>query len=1192
MRPPADIQREIACLKREIDQLCQRERYEEAMGLATRVHDLTRACIGEESPDFVNSLNNLAALYLVTDDYAVAAPLLQQALKIGRAILGELHPDLVGILQNLATLYQTMGNYAEAEPFLQKILAIQRAALGEDHPDLVDTLNSLAEGYEVTRNYVAAEPLYCQALRIQGTALGESHPDFATGLINVAELYQMMGRYTTAEPLYQRALEIDRKALGESHPQTVSIMNNLAVLYLKMGKYGDAESLLQQAVEMERAHLGEEHPDFATSLHNLAGVYLEIANYAAAEPLYQRALEITRKALGKDHPEVGTCLNTLAGLYLVMGNYTAAEALYQEGLEIRRKALGEAHPDVATSLSSLAGLYHERGNYAAAELQLQQALEVSRMALGETHPEVGTVLNALAGLYLEIGNYAKAKVLYQQVQEIQRKALGEQSPILAITLENLAVLYLMVDDYAAAEPLLRRASAINRTALGEHHPEVAISLNNLAALYHHGSRNYAEAESLYRQALTINLAALGPDHPALATGLSNLGVVRDSMGDYAGAESLYLQALEKTRSTFGEDHPQFANIANNLASLYVAMDRKAEAMRLIERATAIDERMIGQIFSISSENQRMAYLSILQTHFDAFLSLVLQDFSDSPTAVQVTLDLVLRRKAIGAEALAAQRDAVLGGRYPELKSKLQELIILRIQIAQKTLNGPGPEGLSAHQQLLARWNAQRERLEAELARQIPEMNLQRQLRTANRQAIAQALPAGAVLVELVRIRVYDFKAVPARGESRWKPARYLAFVLCASELNHTKMIDLGEADPIDQKIAAFRASITGEIESSNGEPAATPQTEMEQTSADTEETESEATRFGRLAGRRLRSALYREAGIAIRAAVFDVLLPALRGGKRLFLAPDGDLSQLPFEVLPLDEDRYLLDEYQISYLGVGRDMLRFRTVSTDKAQPALVIANPDFNLGKETMQSFHVDHPFPKLNGTREEGQAVADLLKVKPFMTNAALKSTLKAYHSPTILHIATHGFFQNDPPRDRNLEQPLTDVMGGAKENRLARLGRMENPLLRSGLALAGANTWAQKGTLPPEAEDGILTAEDVTGLDLLDTELIVLSACETGLGAVHVGEGVFGLRRAFILAGAKTLVMSLWKLPDHETRELMTNFYHYLLEGSSRTDALRRAQLAMRETRPHPFYWGAFICQGNPGPLLYSSICSKRD
>ncbi|MCI0413736.1 CHAT domain-containing protein [bacterium] len=144
--------------------------------------------------------------------------------------------------------------------------------------------------------------------------------------------------------------------------------------------------------------------------------------------------------------------------------------------------------------------------------------------------------------------------------------------------------------------------------------------------------------------------------------------------------------------------------------------------------------------------------------------------------------------------------------------------------------------------------------------------------------------------------------------------------------------------------------------------------------------------------------------------------------------------------------------------------------------------------------------------------------------------------------------------------------------------------NPLLRSGLALAGANTWLRGKSPPAEAEDGILTAEDVSGLDLLATELVVLSACETGLGQVHTGEGVFGLRRAFVLAGARTLVMSLWKVPDQQTQELMENFYQRLLIGESRADALRGAQITVKASHPDPVFWGAFICQGDPGPLQF--------
>jgi CHAT domain-containing protein len=211
-------------------------------------------------------------------------------------------------------------------------------------------------------------------------------------------------------------------------------------------------------------------------------------------------------------------------------------------------------------------------------------------------------------------------------------------------------------------------------------------------------------------------------------------------------------------------------------------------------------------------------------------------------------------------------------------------------------------------------------------------------------------------------------------------------------------------------------------------------------------------------------------------------------------------------------------------------------------------------------------------------------MFNVHPLLGRDVLETRLKACRSPCILHIATHGFFLPNQVRAPRQERPGTELsseMGSSGLGRLSSQG-LENPLLRSGLALAGANTWLARRPLPEEAEDGILTALDVSGLDLSSTELVVLSACETGLGDIHVGEGVFGLRRAFALAGAKTLVMSLWNVPDWHTQTLMEEFYRRILEGKPRAAALREAQLAMQSKAPDPYYWGAFICQGEPGPL----------
>jgi CHAT domain-containing protein/tetratricopeptide (TPR) repeat protein len=921
--------------------------------------------------------------------------------------------------------------------------------------------------------------------------------------------------------------------MSEDIQQQISKLNQHVIKLYQQGRYEEAIQPASQARDLSSQYPGEDHPSFATSLNNLAELYRSMGNYTQAEPLYKQAMEIRRKALGEDHPDFATSLNNLAELYRSMGNYTQAEPLLKQAMEIRRKALGEDHPSFAQSLNNLAVLYDSMGNYTQAEPLLKQAMEIVRKALGEDHPDFAASLNNLAVLYHSMGNYTQAEPLYKQAMEIRRKALGED------------------------------------------HPHFATSLNNLAMLYY-------------------------------------------SMGNYTQAEPLLKQAMEIVRKALGEDHPHFAQSLNNLAALYTATDRETEALPLKEQAASIDDLMIGQVFSIGSESQRTTYLKKVRMNLEGFISLVSQHLSSSQAAINSAIELVLRRKAIGAEALAAQRDAVLGGRYPELEPKLRDLINLRMEIAQKTLAGPGQEGLTEHQKTLSIWNKQKENLEAELARQIPEMNLEQKLKQIDRQAIASTLPDGSALIEFVRFDVVDFKAVPAKGESSWKPARYLAFVILAGEPDNVQMIDLGEARFTDKRIARFRDSITGKPEDVYYDQAATGSLPADEPMPD------RSTRpkgvFSRLLGyfkrpeqeetRRDLGVAFEESvqvpgnedGVKLREAIFNKLKPALSRCKHLFISPDGELSRVPFEILPNKTGRFLIDDYHISYLGAGRDILRFGTESTAQPAGSLVIADPDFDLGLKGpgrlpqrgkfygRQSRDLDRSslhFGHLPGTQKEGNNISNMLGVKPWLKGNALEARIKKYRSPRILHFATHGFFLKDQERDPNKEKRdlgALDSLGFAESGGMGRLSglNLENPLLRSGLALAGVNTWLKGQSPPSDAEDGLLTAEDVTGMDLLDTELVVLSACETGLGEVRTGEGVFGLRRSFVLAGADTLVMSLWKVPDQQTQELMEEFYSRILAGEPRAEALKNAQMSIRSKHPHPFYWGAFICQGDPSPL----------
>jgi tetratricopeptide (TPR) repeat protein/CHAT domain-containing protein len=1188
--------------------LCQVGDYSAAEPLCSQALGIYRAALGPQHPRYVDGLNNLARVHVNTGNYPAAEPLFREVIEICRAVLGEQDPNFAAALGNLAGLYQDRGDFSAAEPLYRQARDVYHTALGERHPAFAATLDSLAMLAYERGDLAESEALYRQVLEIRRTTLGERHPDFPESLGNLAGILQVRGEYAAAEAAYREVLAIYRDVWDNRHPNYHVSLNNLALLHVETRNYAAARPLLEQVLETVRATRGEQDPDYAVRLKNLAEVCKNLGDYAAVEPMLRQAGEVFRAKVGERHPNSLDCLHSLANLYHVMGDHAAAVSLHQQVLELRRAAEGERHPHFAVCLNDLALVCNDTGDYAAAESYSRQALEAWRRAVGVRHSKYALSLITRAMIVREIGDHSAAESLSHQALEIIqaiRGGTGAHDLDSAYALVSLASTYARRRDFAAAEPLCRQAAEAFRAAFGERHPLHLTALSNLASLYWQRG-DYAAAEPLHRQVLDTRRAVLGERHPDTAASLNNLAAVCSSLGRYETAESLYRQALEVIRPTLGECHRHFVSTLYNLANALVAVGREGEALELMRQAGTTQTRLIGQVFGFASERQRMAFLREVLPDYAAFLSLLRGHFAGVPEIVLLGLELVLCRKALGAEALATQLDAVLGGRYPAQEARLRELAVLRQQIARNLLAGPGAEGAPARRLQIDRWITSKERLEAELARHIPEMDLHQRLSYSSPQAVVLNLPESTALVEFVVYLDLNLHSI-----------RYLAFILLAGGPAGAQLIDLGPTATIDRLITDFRAGITGRAEFGEGgdepHPGVAPP--------------------GESAGNRLR------------AALFDPLTNALKGRKWLLLAPDGDLNLLPFGVLPLPDGRFLLDEYRISYVGVGRDVLRFQNPSGRQPGEPLVVADPDFDLvvradaaaeparlGRLAANRTSRDlgrgrYHFPRLPGTRVEGERVGARVGVRPLLRGEALEGQLKGCHSPRILHLATHGFFLPNPrpelshPFGRNLELGFASDPAGLGP--LSGLG-MENPMLRSGLALAGANTFLRGGALPDEAQDGILTAEDVAGLDLLDTELVVLSACETGLGQVQVGEGVFGLRRAFIVAGAKTLVMSLWRVPDLATAFLMDRLYDNLLaRGVDRDLALRDAQRATRDVtvgelraewlsgtmierlaagdaearraleelarqpdghRPfaHPFYWGAFICQGGTAPL----------
>jgi CHAT domain-containing protein/tetratricopeptide (TPR) repeat protein len=852
------------------------------------------------------------------------------------------------------------------------------------------------------------------------------------------------------------------------------------------------------------------------------------------------------------------------------GQYQEALNLGAPALAIARQHLQALHPAIGALVNNVALVHRSRGDYGSAEPLSREAVDLARRSFGEENRNFGTAVANLAYTYRLMGDYKTAEGLYRQALNTFEHARSDMD--VAITLTNLGELQRNMGDIGAAQARLELAVAMWRRLDQEVHPFGLSARNNLALVYQEFGGLEA-AEGLLRANLWFYFEDQGPRHPHMAMTLHNLAGVYRAMGHYGTAELLYREALDRLRQSTGDGTPEVAGALANLATVCAAAGRSTEALEFATQLIALDDQFINQIFGIASDARRSAYLDTVRAHLDLYLTLAVLSDSATPATRADAFKTVLRRKGIRAEALAEERDAVLGGRYPDLEPQLREIASLRMQIADQTLGTRADLSAPADQERIALLIERKEQLEVDLAHAIPETRLDERLRAASPQTVAQALPDESALVEFIRITPVDlvtlakrlpyqpgpllqyqtpdgeYHAIHTSGEVQTRSERYLAFVLLAGQPETVQSFDLGEAEPIDQGITQLKRAIGG----------------MDR----------------HLAVARSQAHEPPNGPLDLRAAVFDPLIAAFNSRRRLIIAPDSDLALLSFGVLPTEKGRYLIDEYEISYLAVGRDVLRWGLGRFGEPGLPLVAADPDYDLSTSEAEEGGAQLAFPRLPGTRTEGEKVAALLGVQPWLAGQVLEGRIKAVRSPRVLHIATHGFFL--PQRsDRGAQKAESAPLPDPTLARLEHLSYAKNPLLRSGLALAGANTWLRGGSLPEAAQDGIMHAEDISGLDLLNTDLVVLSACESGLGDVERGEGVFGLRRAFLLAGARTIIVSLWNVPDDQTQQLMIRFYQHLLDGKSRADALRSAQIETRLDSPNARYWGGFICLGDPAPL----------
>ena len=893
-----------------------------------------------------------------------------------------------------------------------------------------------------------------------------------------------------------------------------------------------------------KKELGENDPDYATSLNDLAFLYSSIGKYEKAELLYIQAKEIRKNVLGENHLYYSISLNNLAGLYERMGQLNRAELLYIQAKEIRKKVLGENDPDYAVVLDNLASLYTNMGQYEKAEPLYIQAKEIKKKSLGETNRYYAISLNSLASLYTKIGQYEKAEPLYKLSMDITRQLVGEDHPDYANSLNNLGTLYERMGQYEKAEPLYMKAMTIDKKVFGEIHPYYAGDLNNLAFLYADMGQ-YEKVEPLYIRSMDIVRQLVGEFHPDYALRSSNLAQLYTEMGQYEKAEPLFTQSIDIRKKILGETHPLYAKNLNSLAFLYTNLDQYEKAEPLFIKASKAIQNNLLALFNILSEKEKSNYLSNNINLNSTHNNFLYKHRLASPLFYKESYDLQLLLKSISLSNTKMMLETVRSSKDTNVQK-----IFSQWQSNKSILSKQYTLPIGKRMENVAQIEEKSETLEKELTRISSDFrNQQRalQIKTAD---VVNSLNDDEAVIEFVSFGYYNKKVTDS--------TMYAAYVLTKKD-SIPSFAPLFEERQLQQLLDSTR-KITKT-------PAKVFYGDLVQKNKNTKQGE----------------ALYK--------LVWQPLEHYLTGIKKISYSPAGKLFSIAFHALPVDKDSLLMEKYQLQqYTSTRQVALRSKENQAIKPVNITLFGDASFSMDSLQLTKQRTDlsdnyvsrsicapslrggnnNPWPNLVGTAEEVKKISDLfnenkLSAKSFVQIAASEENLKALsgNSPQVLHIATHGFFLPEPGKKKK--------EAGLNQRNVYTLA--EDPLLRSGLILSGGN-YAWSGKTPIDGvEDGIATAYEISQLNLSNTELVVLSACETALGDVKGSEGVFGLQRAFKMAGVKKLIVSLWQVPDKETAELMTTFYTYWMKGKTINESFTQAQADMRK-KYSPFYWAAFV------------------
>jgi CHAT domain-containing protein len=1048
-----------------------------------------------------------------------------------------------------------------------------------------------------------------------------------TYLIQLAVQFHEQGNTNFAIDIIQSVLCTARSIYPRNHINLAATINYLSELYTSQGNLDRAILLCEEVLDIYRLLFERSnHKNLAAILNNLAMLYQQQWRLAEAELLLVESLERCRRRLReRDHNELACCIQNLANLYRIQGKVSKSEALFIEVLSMQRRLYkSRKNHRLAISLNNLGLLYFDQGKSSAALPLYEEALEIQQELLGNIdHPDLAASKNNLAQVYQHGGELFKAELMFIESLGMRRRLSRECTENdLATSINNLADLYRVQGKISKAEPLFVE------------------SLEMCRRLFRDRDNNY------------------------LAISISNLATLYQSQNKLTAAEHLFVEALEMRQRLFiDRDNNNLALSINALATFYCIDKKPEKAFPLLLETLEVEENTLRHWFSYSTEENRLNFVEGMQLNLKILVSAIYQYFpNDSEKIAQVAI-AVARRKAFAAQAEVELNYQRYGDKYPDLAEDFQELATTQGKLThinhtyshhQDSMDAAERD---AHQQVKQTLTERIEQLERKLSANVPELRQLQQNVTLS--AIFAALPKHSCAIEFYSFDVYNF------GANEWQAPQYVAFILTPA--GNVRMVKLGDARELDELINNYRdlshdsllPSFGARPNSASQQPK--PKPEVDDLSIDLQLSQRLLTPILDAINGEIKHLIFIPDGALNTLPIGNLLVGQ---ETRLFQKVGflgGSLSDR-FVCTYLSTLRELLTRTDrpnrplSAPIAIGNPNYDY----PDSAEASPTLAGAGLSTMKSMMgQLGAVFTPVP-------ESQLLLDSLKLQLtpdaqfFSQDRATETVLRDAKSPKLLVILTHGYLL-DGDRDKIqlifklLECPegeeldliqtyrhlldrdflrLLNLVGDCLDkeslnggdfcrsfgeflqaelpelvNRTS--GHSIDPMQNHGLALAGANSWLAGEKLPAEIGKGFLLARDVAYLDLFGTEIVFLIACSSGLGDVKTGEGVFGLRRAFAIAGVKQLITSLWDVPTRPTMLLTDKFFEAYHRGVVPAIALQTAQQYVRDISReelaatklgmeilveidrlarcgvrlddadyplrHPYFWGAWICQG---------------